>query len=84
MFHFFKKAGTAKELEHIIAEINMNMQNNYKDAAQEALRNLEEKIDEFTAQKILDDRQKEFYCSMLEDYKTKLKSFCHKEQRPYW
>ena len=36
MFHFFRKAGTVKELDRIIAELNMNMQNNYKDAAQDA------------------------------------------------
>ena len=33
MFGFFKKAKAAKELDYIIAEITMNMQNNYKDTA---------------------------------------------------
>ena len=50
MFHFFRKAGTVKELDRIIAELNMNMQNNYKDAAQNALRELEAKLSEMTAQ----------------------------------
>lgn len=38
MFQFFKRPGAVKELDRIIAELNMNMQNNYKDAAQEAAR----------------------------------------------
>lgn len=84
MFYFFKKANTVKELDRIIAELNINMQNNYKDAAQEGLRELEEKFSELTAQGALSEKQTAAYTSILDDYKTKLKSYSHKAQKPYW
>lgn len=84
MFRFLKKQNATKELDGIIAEINMNMQNNYKDAAQAALRELEEKLSELTAQGALDERQKASYISKLNSYKEKLKFYSHKNQRPYW
>lgn len=84
MFHFFKKANAVKELDRIIAELNINMQNNYKDAAQEGLRELEEKFSELTAQGALSEKQAAAYTSILDDYKTKLKSYSHKAQKPYW
>lgn len=46
MFRFLKKENAAKELDRMIADINMNMQNNYKDAAQDGLREFEEKLSE--------------------------------------
>ncbi len=84
MFQFFKKAGAVKELDRIIAELNMNMQNNYKDAAQEALRELEQKLSEMTAANTLSENQKASYTSVLDEYKVRLKSYSHKEQRPFW
>lgn len=84
MFHIFKKANAVKELDRIIAELNINMQNNYKDAAQEGLRELEEKFSELTAQGALSEKQAAAYISILDDYKTKLKSYSHKAQKPYW
>jgi len=84
MFHFFKKANTVKELDRIIAELNINMQNNYKDAAQDGLRELEKKFSELTAQGALNEKQVSSYASILNDYKTKLKSYSHKAQKPYW
>lgn len=84
MFQFFKRPGAVKELDRIIAELNMNMQNNYKDATQEALRELEQKLSEMTAANALSERQRSSYESVLEEYKGKLKSYSHKEQRPFW
>lgn len=84
MFRFLKKPNATKELDRIITEINMNMQNNYKDAAQAALRELEEKLSGLVAQGALSESQKASYTSKLSDYKMKLKSYRHKDQRPYW
>jgi len=36
MFDFIKEIGKNKELENIMAEIDSNLSNNYKDAAHEA------------------------------------------------
>ncbi len=84
MFRFLKKENAAKELDRMIADINMNMQNNYKDAAQDGLREFEEKLSELIAQGTLRESQKASYRSLLEDYKVKLKSYSHKAQKPYW
>ena len=40
----FQKAGKNRQLNEIIQKIEMNASNNYKDAAQEGLRELEEKL----------------------------------------
>ena len=46
MFGFLKNGKIYKELDEIIAQIDSNVANNYKDAAQEAVGCLEEKINE--------------------------------------
>ncbi len=65
MFRFLKKENAAKELDRMIADINMNMQNNYKDAAQDGLREFEEKLSELIAQGTLRESQKASYISCL-------------------
>lgn len=84
MFDFLKKNRPAKELDRIIAEIEMNMQNNYKDAAQAALREFEKKLYEMLESGGLSETQKASYTSKLDGYKVKLKSYSHKDQKPYW
>ena len=84
MFGFFKKAKSAKELDSIIAEINMNMQNNYKDAAQSALRELEKRFQEMLDAGALSEAQKSEYSVKISSYKERLKSYSHKDQKPYW
>lgn len=44
MLGFIKKNKEKKELDAIILRIEANMANNYKDAAQEALKELESKL----------------------------------------
>jgi len=48
------------------------------------LRELEQKLSEMTAANALSERQRSSYESVLEEYKGKLKSYSHKEQRPFW
>ena len=84
MFGFFKKAKSAKELDRIIAEITMNMQNNYKDAAQEGLREFEARLKQMTEAGELSDAQRSDYTQRLSSYKEKMKSYSHKDQKPYW
>ena len=84
MFGFFKKNGPAKELDRIIAEIDTNMQNNYKDAAQAALREFDENLHRMIENGELGDGQKAEYTARLDGYKIKLKSYSHKDQKPYW
>ena len=84
MFEFLKKYKKNKELEAIIARIDSNVANNYKDAAQDALKALEKRLTEMTADKTLSDKQRAEYEARLSEYKGKMKEFTHKDQKPYW
>ena len=48
MFEFIHGLGKNKELEMIVQEIDSNIANNYKDAAQEAFVLLEQKFQELS------------------------------------
>lgn len=84
MFAFLKGSKKNKELETIIARIDSNVSNNYKDAAQDALQEFEDKLREFIAAGILNDKQKTEYESRLTSYRDNMKEFTHKDQKPYW
>jgi len=84
MFGFFKKAKSAKELDRILAEITMNMQNNYKDAAQSAFKELERRFHEMKEAGELSEAQVTEYGITITSFKERLKAYSHKDQKPYW
>ena len=84
MFAFLRGSKKNKELETIIARIDSNVSNNYKDAAQDALREFEDKLQEFIDAETLNDKQKTEYESRLASYRDNMKEFTHKDQKPYW
>lgn len=84
MFEFFKKMGKNKQLDEIIQWIEMNMSNNYKDAAQLGLKELEEMFGELISAGKINDKQKVYYENQLADFKEKMKNFTHKDQKPTW
>ena len=84
MFGLFTKKKNVNELESIIAEIESNMQNNYKDVAQAAFREFEQKLSELIEQGKLSEGKQEEYNKKLAMYKEKLKAYSHKDQKPYW
>lgn len=73
-----------KELLLYIEKIEMNMSNNYKDAAQMNLAELEAKFAEFVRQGRMSEELQEKYDSVIGSYRTKLKGYTHKDQKPYW
>lgn len=73
-----------KRLEEIIARIDSNMENNYKDEAQAALREFEDNLNEMIEQGRLDEKQNKEYGERLNEYKEKMKKYTHKDQKPYW
>ena len=83
MFGFLKNGKIYKELDEIIAQIDSNVANNYKDAAQEAVECLERKINEFWENGQLSEKKLE-YSARLTRYKRELEGFTHKDQKPYW
>ena len=84
MFGFLKNGKIYKELDEIIAQIDSNVANNYKDAAQEAVECLERKINEFWENGQLSEKKKLEYSARLTRYKRELEGFTHKDQKPYW
>lgn len=78
------KSAAERELDVYIARINMNMSNNYKDAAQENLKELEKKFEELVAAGKLKEKAKQEYESIIGSYRIKLTGYTHKDQKPYW
>lgn len=83
-FQKFIKTKEEKELLLYIERIEMNMSNNYKDAAQMNLAELEAKLASFAEQGKLSEERKEKYESIVGTYRQKLKGYTHKDQKPYW
>ena len=84
MFDFMKNIGKNKELENIMAEIDSNLSNNYKDAAHEALELFEQRLSELTSEGKLKEKARKEYETKLVSYQETLKGFSHKDQKPYW
>lgn len=73
-----------KKLDTYIQRIEMNMENNYKDAAQMNLKELEEAYQELATAGKLNDKQKAHYFDRISSFKSRMKNFTHKDQKPYW
>lgn len=78
------KSKYEKQLDDIIQSIEMNMSNNYKDNAQDNLRELEEVLSKMKEDGVIKSKTVEKYESVLSIYKIKMKGFSHKDQKPYW
>lgn len=84
MFKFFKKYPQNKQLDEIIQNIEVNAANNYKDAAQEDLREFEETLKKLAEEGKLSDKQRVYYREKLGVFQRDMKSFTHKDQKPTW
>ena len=78
------RSKAAAEMDRIILRIDMNMSNNYKDAAQMNFAELEGLYDRAVENGELKAKEKERYGSKIEGYREKLKGYSHKDQKPYW
>ncbi len=78
------KSNAIKELDGIILRLEMNMSNNYKDAAISDFNELEAKYNELISLGSLRGKAISKYASILDGYKEKLKGYSHKDQKPYW
>ena len=84
MFGFIKNIGKNKQMEAVIIRMEMNMSNNYKDAAQENYNELMELYCKLVERNVLSGKQKEHYKGVIEEYSVKMKNYTHKDQKPYW
>ena len=84
MLRFIKNMGKNKVLEAAIAKLQMNMSNNYKDAAQEDYKALVKLYEELLYKGGLSDKQRGYYKNVIDEYSVKMKDYTHKDQKPYW
>ena len=84
MFDFIKNIGKNKQLEAAISRLQMNMSNNYKDAAQADYKELVELYEKLVKMGGLSDKQKSYYKEVINNYSIKMKDYTHKDQKPYW
>lgn len=78
MFGLTKKN---KELEAILLKLNANASNNYKDAAQDNYRELQQKFAELKAVGKLKARQMAYYEECMRELEPKMKHYTHHEQK---
>ena len=81
---FFFKSKYEHELDEIIREIDMNMSNNYKDAAQQNLVRLEMRFNEMVKDGLLKVKAKAAYETKLNGYKSRMKGYTHRDQNTLW
>lgn len=78
------KSAAEKDLDRIIQSLEMNMSNNYKDNAQDNLKELGIKLNELHDSGNIKDKVFLKYEGILNEYKEKMKGYSHKDQKPYW
>ena len=78
------KSKYEKILDECLKKIEVNMSNNYKDAAQSNFKEFCELYQKFVDDGNLKDKVKDNYETKLKEYETKLKGYTHKDQKPYW
>lgn len=78
------KGKSEKELDSIIRRMEMNMSNNYKDNAQDNLKELEVTLNALRSSGGLKTALIQKYESILDSYKIKMQGYTHKDQKPYW
>lgn len=84
MFGFLKKHPQNKQLDEIIQHIEVNAANNYKDAAQQDLKEFEEMFQQLKETGKLSDKQIIYYQEKLTAFQREMKNFTHKDQKPTW
>ena len=78
------KSKAEKELDDIIVRLQMNLSNNYKDNAQDNLKDFENAYERMKSNGTLKGNSLTKYGAKLEEYREKLKGYAHKDQKPYW
>ncbi|MBR5406668.1 MAG: hypothetical protein IK111_03385 [Lachnospiraceae bacterium] len=78
------KSKEEEKLDKVIQRLQMNMSNNYKDNAQDDLKELEATMNAVRTSGKLKDKALAKYEAILDEYKEKMKGYSHKDQKPYW
>lgn len=72
------------QLEAVLQKIQMNMSNNYKDAAQENLKEFQNILNQCLSENKLNEKQKAYYMEKLSVLIEQMKNYTHKDQKTTW
>lgn len=75
---FFKKDPIKQDIDKAMNEIQMNLENNYKDLAIKAYNDATELIEKYNADGKLDARLYEKYKEELSAYHTRMQGYSHR------
>ncbi|MCR5216240.1 MAG: hypothetical protein K6C69_04840 [Lachnospiraceae bacterium] len=78
------KSKEEKELDEIIAKVQMNMSNNYKDNAIADVKELAKVLEQMKQQGVLKEKVLARYQATLDTFQQQIVGYSHKEQKPYW
>ena len=73
-----------EETDNLIASLQMNMANNYKDAAQQDYRKLVEVFEQKKASGAYSEKILPEYEKRMKGFSEKLEGYSHGDQKPYW
>lgn len=76
MLKLFKNPAV-RELEEIVAELQANLENNYKDAAQDAREKLKRRLDELNAEGKLKEKDYKRFSVIYTEYSVKMTGYKH-------
>ena len=76
--------GKNKQLNELLNRIQMNFENNYKDAAQLNLKEYQEVLSELEESGKIKENSRQYYEDKLQYYQEQMKKFTHKDQKPKW
>ena len=71
------KRNIKQQLNAKLTEMNMNLANNYKDVAHDALKELDRMVEDFKASGDLKEKDYQKMRRMVDDYKRKLADYHH-------
>lgn len=77
---FNKNRKEEKVLNEIVSRIEVNMSNNYKDAAQSAFVELQTTFSHYKESNVLGEKTLDKYEALIREYEGKLKGYTHKDQ----
>ena len=76
MLKLFKNPAV-RELEEIVADLQANLENNYKDAAQAAREKLKRRLDELNTEGKLKEKDYKRFSVMYTEYSMKMTGYKH-------
>lgn len=76
MLNLFKNPAV-RELEEIVAEMQANLENNYKDAAQASREKLKRRLDELNAEGKLKEKDYKRFSVIYTEYSVRMTGYHH-------